>query len=151
MVCLSLSIYSFTLFLLIFSGVNGFPRWTRYLSIPFLSTSFLTSHQSKPSSLLLLSQLNHKASVRHTNNNKMSSGVGADDECVNVFNELKLRHTYKYIIYKISDDKSSISVEKTGAKDATYGSSLFFFYLSLSSLLFVCCFLLIFFFFCFNV
>jgi len=41
------------------------------------------------------------------------SGVGLAAECVPAFEELKLGKKSKYIIYKLSDDKKSIVVEKT--------------------------------------
>ncbi|CEG74210.1 Putative Cofilin [Rhizopus microsporus] len=42
----------------------------------------------------------------------MSSGVSADNECIAKFNELKLRKSFKYIIYKLSDDNKQIVIEK---------------------------------------
>ncbi|ORE11922.1 hypothetical protein BCV72DRAFT_331923 [Rhizopus microsporus var. microsporus] len=41
-----------------------------------------------------------------------SSGVSTDNECLVKYNELKLRKTFKYIIYKLSDDNKQIVVEK---------------------------------------
>jgi len=49
----------------------------------------------------------------------MSSGVVCKPDCVTEFNALKTRNMYKYIIYKISDDKKFIEIETKGAKDAT--------------------------------
>ncbi len=51
----------------------------------------------------------------------MSSGVGVRDEAIEVFQELKLKKKYKYIIYKLSDDNKEIVVEKT-VDDANYDS-----------------------------
>jgi len=42
-----------------------------------------------------------------------SSGVKVPSECTNAFQELKLGKKIKYIIYKLSDDKSQIVVHKT--------------------------------------
>jgi hypothetical protein len=39
-----------------------------------------------------------------------SSGVAVDDNCVELFNELKLKHTMKYIIYNMDDAMSKIQV-----------------------------------------
>lgn len=39
------------------------------------------------------------------------SGVGVPTECLSVFQELKLNKKYKYIIYKLSDDNTSVEVE----------------------------------------
>jgi len=43
------------------------------------------------------------------------SGVGLSKDCVPTFDELKLgKGKIKYIIYKLSDDKSTIEVAETG-------------------------------------
>ncbi|CAN6634276.1 cofilin [Trichomonascus vanleenenianus] len=47
------------------------------------------------------------------------SGIAVADDCISAFEDLKLRKTYKYIIYRVSDDKTQIIVEKT-SKDADY-------------------------------
>jgi cofilin len=49
----------------------------------------------------------------------MSSGVKVSEDCVTVFNEIKLKHTKRYIIYKI-ENKKQIVIEKEGAKEETY-------------------------------
>ncbi len=49
-----------------------------------------------------------------------ASGVGVSDECVTVFNDLKLKHNMKFIIYKMNDKMTEIGVMKQGPKDATY-------------------------------
>jgi len=43
----------------------------------------------------------------------MSSGVAVNDQCLEVFQELKLRKKYKFIIFKLSDNNTEIVVEKT--------------------------------------
>ncbi|KAI8968539.1 hypothetical protein BDF20DRAFT_896944 [Mycotypha africana] len=43
----------------------------------------------------------------------MSSGVAVNDQCLEVFEELKLRKKYKYIIFKLSDDNKEIVIEKS--------------------------------------
>jgi cofilin len=48
-----------------------------------------------------------------------SSGVGVDDKCLEVFQELKLKKKYKYITYKLSADNKDVVVEKT-AEQGTY-------------------------------
>lgn len=45
--------------------------------------------------------------------NIKSSGVGVRDDAIEVFQDLKLKKKYKYIIYKLSDDNKEIIVEKT--------------------------------------
>jgi cofilin len=42
----------------------------------------------------------------------MSSGVGVNSECLEVFQALKLRKKSKYIIFKLNKDKTEIVVEK---------------------------------------
>ncbi|CAO3633492.1 unnamed protein product [Mucor fragilis] len=42
----------------------------------------------------------------------MSSGVAVNDECLSLYQDLKLGKKYKYIIFKLSDDNSEIVVEK---------------------------------------
>eukprot|EP00960_Hanusia_phi_P057889 763697-Hanusia_phi.AAC.1 len=49
-----------------------------------------------------------------------ASGVGVADDCVSVFNDLKLKHSMKYIVYSMNDKMTEIQVLKTGGKDATY-------------------------------
>jgi len=43
----------------------------------------------------------------------MSSGVGVNSECLEVFQALKLRKKSKYIIFKLNKDKTEIVVEKS--------------------------------------
>eukprot|EP00293_Proteomonas_sulcata_P000437 CAMPEP_0184328406 /NCGR_PEP_ID=MMETSP1049-20130417/143604_1 /TAXON_ID=77928 /ORGANISM="Proteomonas sulcata, Strain CCMP704" /LENGTH=220 /DNA_ID=CAMNT_0026650713 /DNA_START=243 /DNA_END=905 /DNA_ORIENTATION=+ len=50
----------------------------------------------------------------------MSSGVGVTDDCVSAFNDLKLKHDRKYIIYTMNEKMTEIIVEENGGKDATY-------------------------------
>ncbi|CAG8595047.1 8431_t:CDS:2, partial [Paraglomus brasilianum] len=48
-----------------------------------------------------------------------SSGVSVDSECLNIFQELKLKKKYKYVMFKISDDLSTIVFDKS-AETASY-------------------------------
>lgn len=48
------------------------------------------------------------------------SGVTIEDECVKCFNDMKIRHDKRYIIYRISDDQTKICIEKVGEKNETY-------------------------------
>ncbi|KAJ1976650.1 cofilin [Dimargaris verticillata] len=41
----------------------------------------------------------------------MSSGVGVNNECLDVFQQLKSKRAFKYVIYKLSDDKKEIVVD----------------------------------------
>ncbi|KAJ3214225.1 cofilin [Clydaea vesicula] len=49
----------------------------------------------------------------------MSSGVGVNDQAVSVFQDLKLKKKYKYVIYKIADNSTEIVVENT-VEEASY-------------------------------
>ncbi|KAH8825145.1 hypothetical protein DL96DRAFT_164872 [Flagelloscypha sp. PMI_526] len=45
-----------------------------------------------------------------------ASGVTVDSQCLTDYNDLKLSRKYKYIIFKINDDKTSIIVEKASTE-----------------------------------
>lgn len=49
------------------------------------------------------------------------SGVGLGPDCVSTFEELKLKKTYSYIIYKLSDDRKTIIVDKKDKTDTAVG------------------------------
>jgi len=53
------------------------------------------------------------------------SGVGLNPECVSAFEDLKLGRdkSLKYIVFKLSDDKKTITVEKKGS-EANYETFL---------------------------
>lgn len=48
--------------------------------------------------------------------NECSFRVAVDDECVNVFNELKLGKKYKFIIFTLNDDNTKIVVSKASTE-----------------------------------
>eukprot|EP00033_Pygsuia_biforma_P000011 GCRY01000015.1.p2 GENE.GCRY01000015.1~~GCRY01000015.1.p2 ORF type:complete len:138 (+),score=36.17 GCRY01000015.1:75-488(+) len=50
----------------------------------------------------------------------MASGVGVSDECITKFQELKLSHSLRYVIFKLNDDHSEVIVEKDAAPEASY-------------------------------
>jgi len=52
----------------------------------------------------------------------MSSGVAVQTDCVTTFNEIKLGHKYRYVIYALTKDLKEIEVVKKAAKDASYES-----------------------------
>ncbi|KAJ1934353.1 cofilin [Linderina macrospora] len=43
----------------------------------------------------------------------MSSGVAVNDSCLDAFTGLKLKHTAKYVVYKLNDSNDEIVVDKT--------------------------------------
>ena len=48
------------------------------------------------------------------------SGVTIEDDCVKSFNDMKIRHDKRYIIYKMNDDQTKICIETVGPKSETY-------------------------------
>ena len=48
------------------------------------------------------------------------AGIQLNDDVTTVYNDFKLSHKYKYIIFKMNDDMSEVVVEKTAEKTATY-------------------------------
>ncbi|KAJ5070728.1 cofilin/actin-depolymerizing factor [Anaeramoeba ignava] len=54
----------------------------------------------------------------------MDGGVIAEDDCVTKFNEFKMGRDIRYIIYRLSDNRKQIIVEKIGDKDQTYDDFL---------------------------
>jgi cofilin len=50
----------------------------------------------------------------------MSSGVKVNDDCVSKFQELKMSHLHKFIVYKVTDDKKGVVVEKVGGPGAKF-------------------------------
>jgi len=53
----------------------------------------------------------------------MASGVGLHQDCLPVYQELKLGHKHKYIIYNLSQDLTQITVEKKDS-DSEYDNFL---------------------------
>ena len=45
-----------------------------------------------------------------------ASGVQVASECKEKFEEMKLKHQHKYVIFKLSDDLKNIVVDCTGNK-----------------------------------
>ncbi|MFE5326186.1 actin-binding ADF family protein [Embleya sp. NPDC056575] len=43
----------------------------------------------------------------------MASGVGVNDQCLQEYQALKLKKTYKYIVFNLNKDNTEIIVEKT--------------------------------------
>lgn len=50
----------------------------------------------------------------------MASGVAVDPECITAFNELKLKHSLRYIVYCLTKDLKRIEVETKAPPTATY-------------------------------
>lgn len=54
----------------------------------------------------------------------MASGVKVGPECKTAFDELHNKHQHSFLIFRISDDDSTIIVEKKGEKNAPYSEFL---------------------------
>jgi cofilin len=50
----------------------------------------------------------------------MASGVSVHPECVELFNDIKLKHNHRYLVYALTDDLRQIRVLKTAPVTATY-------------------------------
>lgn len=49
-----------------------------------------------------------------------ASGVAVEDNCTQLFMDLKKSRKYRYILYRIDLDSMTVIVEATGAQDASY-------------------------------
>lgn len=54
------------------------------------------------------------------NNAGPASGVTVCDECLKAFDEIKLGHKWRYVIYRLSDDLKRIIVEEKAGLNKTY-------------------------------
>jgi len=61
---------------------------------------------------ILLDSLTRSSPPTNTHRIEMSSGVSVNPACLTAFQELKLRKKSKFIIFKLSDDKTEIIKEK---------------------------------------
>merc|ERR1719387_3127686 len=50
----------------------------------------------------------------------MSSGVQVNPDCLAEFEAMKIRSSYQYIVFKITDDKKFIEIECKGDKGASF-------------------------------
>ena len=50
----------------------------------------------------------------------MSAGIQVADECVTEFTALRMKRSHRYMILKVSDDKTQIIIEKIGARTETF-------------------------------
>ncbi len=48
------------------------------------------------------------------------SGVSIEDDCIKSYNDMKLKHDKRYIIYRITEDQSKIVIEEIGEKGKNY-------------------------------
>ncbi|BFU19233.1 actophorin, putative [Entamoeba histolytica HM-1:IMSS-B] len=52
------------------------------------------------------------------------AGIQLADEVTSVYNDFKLSHKYRYIVFKMNDGMTEVVVEKTAEKNATYDDFL---------------------------
>lgn len=50
----------------------------------------------------------------------LSTGISIADECISEFTALRMKRAHRYMILKVSEDKTSIVVDQLGARDATF-------------------------------
>ena len=50
----------------------------------------------------------------------MASGVSVNPECVTAYNDIKLGHKFRYLVYALTDDLKEIRVLKTAPTSSTY-------------------------------
>lgn len=50
----------------------------------------------------------------------MASGVAVQPDCITIFNDIKLGHKFRYIVYSLTDDLTQIRVLKTAPPAAVY-------------------------------
>ena len=75
-----------------------------------------SQHFSLPSALVFL--LNQKLDITMSS----ASGVEVEQACIDEFSKIKMGKQYKFVIYRVSDDKKRIIVETVGKK-ANQGQS----------------------------
>ncbi|RIB12695.1 hypothetical protein C2G38_2327992 [Gigaspora rosea] len=64
--------------------------------------------------------------MKVNSNSQSLLNITVPDECVNIYNDLKLHKKYKYILYKFSDDKTHFIIDKaveTIASDENDGTN----------------------------
>lgn len=50
----------------------------------------------------------------------MNAGIQVADECVTEFTALRMKRSHRYMILKVSDDKTSIVIEKIGERTESF-------------------------------
>jgi hypothetical protein len=52
----------------------------------------------------------------------MQSGLNVPEEVRTEFQALRMKRKHRYIIFKASDDKASVELEKLGAREETWAT-----------------------------
>lgn len=50
----------------------------------------------------------------------VDTGMVVDDDVITEFTALRMKRAHRYMIIKISDDKSKIEIDHLGAREATF-------------------------------
>ncbi len=50
----------------------------------------------------------------------LSTGITIADECISEFTALRMKRAHRFMILKVSDDKTRIDVDQLGPRDATF-------------------------------
>ena len=50
----------------------------------------------------------------------MSSGITVHDDCISEFTALRMKRAHRYLIYKVTDDKTQIVIDQVGARESTF-------------------------------
>ena len=52
----------------------------------------------------------------------MQSGIAIEDNVREVFQEMRMKRKHRYVIYKASDDKATVQVDKCGERSEDWES-----------------------------
>lgn len=52
------------------------------------------------------------------------SGIGIDEDCISLFNLIRTRSIYQWVIFKVNDAGSSVGIERVGQKGSSYADFL---------------------------
>mgnify|MGYP000725313806 CR=1 FL=1 len=50
----------------------------------------------------------------------VETGIVVEDSAIEEYTKLRMKRAYRYIIFKISDNKTKIEIEHLGERDATF-------------------------------
>ena len=50
----------------------------------------------------------------------ISAGIQVEEACGVEFNNLRMKRAHRYLIFKVSDDKSKVEIDQIGQRDATF-------------------------------
>ena len=50
----------------------------------------------------------------------METGLTVDDSVNEEFTKLRMKRTHRYLIIKVSDDKTKVEIEAIGERDSTF-------------------------------